>query len=186
MSAICLVEECDRAATGRGWCHKHYMRWYAYGRVDLLPLLTASERFWAKVQRGPNEECWLWTGASFENGYGVFWFEGTNIRAHRFSYEEARGPIPEGLALDHLCRTRGCVNPAHLEAVSLRENILRGEGITARNARKTHCKHGHEFTPGNTIHEVRGRKCRICQNARLRERRARRLEAVSAHRETGS
>jgi hypothetical protein len=73
------------------------------------------------------------------------------------------GPIPEGLTIDHLCRVRHCVNPAHLEAVSERVNILRGNGAGARNARKTHCVKGHAFTPDNLYRDYQGyRRCRRC------------------------
>src|SRR6266576_3456485 len=101
------------------------------------------QRFWAKVDRRGSEECWPWQ-ANRGRGYGNVWIAGRMYRAHRVAYELLIGPIPEGLTLDHLCRNRGCVNPAHLEPVTSRENTLRGEGISANNARKTHCKHGHE------------------------------------------
>lgn len=90
-----------------------------------------------------------------------------------------RGSIPKGLTLDHLCRNRACVNPVHLEPVTNRVNILRGIGITAQNARKTHCKHGHPFTVENTIYKHGGgwRICKICNRARFREYSARRRAA---------
>jgi hypothetical protein len=88
------------------------------------------------------------------------------------AYELAIGPIPEGLTIDHLCRNRGCVNPAHLEAVTNRTNLLRGDGIAALNARKTHCKRGHEFTPENTYVWREGtRACRACHTAQEQARR---------------
>lgn len=86
--------------------------------------------------------------------------------AHRVAYELTRGKVPTNMCLDHLCKNRLCVNPEHLEIVTLVENVMRGESLHARNARKTHCKSGHEFTKENTyIHPQRGsRLCRTCRN----------------------
>lgn len=129
---------------------------------------TPEERFWAKVNK--TDSCWLWTASKNGSGYGQFW-DGTRFfYAHRFSYELLVGPIPEGLELDHLCRVHACVNSMHLEAVSHRENTLRGTGASARNAARTHCAHGHLFDETNTIHDrAKGwRSCRECRQARLR------------------
>jgi hypothetical protein len=93
-----------------------------------------------------------------------------NQFAHRLAYELFVGPIPEGQTIDHLCRNRPCVNPGHLEVVDMRTNLLRGSSPTAQNARKTHCKHGHEFTPENTaLKQGRYRICRTCRARRNRE-----------------
>lgn len=115
--------------------------------------------------------CWDWVGTIQALGYGHVKVVGQRRRiySHRYIYEEMVGPVPAGLTLDHLCHNRRCVNPAHLEPVSQRENILRGGGPTAANARKTHCKNGHEFTPENTHTRKTGRACRAC----LRDRRHR-------------
>ncbi|MEV4271931.1 HNH endonuclease signature motif containing protein [Micromonospora aurantiaca (nom. illeg.)] len=85
--------------------------------------------------------------------------------AHRIAYEMKRGPVPDGLELDHLCRNRRCVRPAHLEPVTRRTNLLRGETIPARLAERTHCRHGHEFTPENTYQWRGSRFCRTCRAA---------------------
>lgn len=133
--------------------------------------LTPEERFFARVEPSPNG-CLLWTGEVSRKGYGRFILDEsrTRVLAHRWAYERERGPIPEGLQLDHLCRNPPCVNPDHVEPVSVRENVLRGVGLTANHARKTHCIHGHEFTPENTYsapnHGRPSRACRTCRRAR--------------------
>jgi hypothetical protein len=120
-------------------------------------------RFWAKVEKLGPDDCWIWNGAT-SAGYGHFHFGDTHVLAHRWSYEQAIGTIPNGLQLDHLCRTPACVNPDHLEPVTLAENVLRGISLSAKNARKTHCKHGHELTPENTYVRPSGfRNCRACR-----------------------
>jgi hypothetical protein len=126
------------------------------------------ERFWTKVDTSSGDNgCWLWMALKSEKGYGLLWAGSGSkcLKAHRVAYELMVGPIPEGLQLDHLCRNPGCVNPAHLEPVSNRENTLRGTSFAALNAAKTHCPHGHEYTPENTYIENgrhRQRRCRQC------------------------
>ncbi|MFD5107163.1 HNH endonuclease signature motif containing protein [Streptomyces cinereoruber] len=127
------------------------------------------DRFWSKVAL-PNEQgCMLWLDVPGAGGYGQMRLNGKARYAHRLSYMFNVGEIPVGLELDHLCRVRRCVAPGHLEAVSRRVNILRGQGASAINAVRTHCKHGHAFDAANTYVTSRGvRQCRACKRNRQR------------------
>lgn len=120
------------------------------------------ERFWDKVEK--TDDCWNWTGAIIWNGYGQIKWGDKVQYAHRVSYLMHIGEIEKGLTIDHLCRNRRCVNPIHLEAVTNKTNLLRGYGIAAQNARKTHCKLGHPLTGRNLLLITHGRACRECQN----------------------
>jgi hypothetical protein len=123
--------------------------------------------------RGYETPCWIWAKYIARTGYGQTFAGGRVVYAHRHFYEQYVEPIPEGLQIDHLCRVRSCVNPEHLEAVTQRENILRGNSLGALRARQTHCKHGHEFTPENTRIASNGtRRCRACGRERSRRMRA--------------
>lgn len=127
-------------------------------------------RFWVKVDKnGPIPvkrpdlgRCWLWHRPSSSGGYGSFKVDGKSVLPHRVAYEAFRSPIPIGLTIDHLCFNPLCVNPSHLEPVTMRENILRGNGRAAINLRKTHCIRGHIFDAANTRITGGHRGCKMC------------------------
>ncbi len=130
-----------------------------------------AERFWEKVDVRELEPgaCWEWTAHLMPNGYGRLRSNGRQVYAHRLAYELLVGPIPKGLHIDHLCRNRACVNPAHLEPVTCRENAMRGVGFAPLQVQRTHCPKGHEYTKENTYVSKRGcRSCRECQCLRSR------------------
>jgi len=184
-------------------------------RAKQPPSALLTERFWAKTRiavdcpchlcaatEEASAKCIVWTASYTGGGYGGFWNGTRQVRAHRFAYELLVGPIPEGLALDHLCRVRRCVAPAHLEAVTQRENVRRGllfiprKGVrkdVRKGARRrpqaaaTHCPLGHELTPENTYvgpptsDRPNGRRrCRTCKNAGKRASRARARERATS------
>jgi hypothetical protein len=118
--------------------------------------------YWEHISPEPNSGCWLWVGAT-SRGYAIRVDRnrpGTK-KVHRQVYEDLVGRVPEGLDLDHLCRVRCCVNPAHLEPVTRSENVRRGAGPSL-NSSKTHCPKGHPYEEAN-VYRYRGRRyCRQC------------------------
>lgn len=135
---------------------------------------------WLKIHKKSNG-CWLWTGSTDRFGYGILAIRShKNKYAHRIVYEMTRGPIPQGLTLDHLCGVKACVNPEHLEPVTIRVNILRAVSPASINAAKTQCVHGHPLTPHNTYRyfhmnqhgeSIGHRFCKTCIQARAKNKR---------------
>jgi hypothetical protein len=120
------------------------------------------ERFQAKWRADPHTGCWIWVGTRRGDGYGLFTSEGRPVRAHRFSYEKAKGPIAAGLVIDHLCERHSCVNPDHLQAVPPSVNFERGGmgELVRMRRKKTHCAHGHALEGANL--RMRGNGTRAC------------------------
>lgn len=163
--ATCSEEHCERPVRSRGICNAHYKHHSRHGIIEPLPRPTFEERLFSYIN--VSGVCWEWEGTLASTGYGVIYRGSDNklVRAHRAVYEALVGPIPKELVCDHLCRNIRCVNPDHIELVTQRENILRGYGPTANNARKTHCDNGHEFVWGNMRITEEG--YRICTECRL-------------------
>lgn len=131
-------------------------------------------RFWSKIDRRGPSDCWLWIGPVQKNGYGKFSEGKTTLLAHRVVYEREVGHIHRDLVVDHVCNERLCVNPAHLQIIPQRANVMRGAGVAAQNARKTHCKNGHPLSGANLvlIRQKNGRnerRCRTCEQEKSRQ-----------------
>lgn len=137
-------------------------------------------RFWAKVDKhGPDwngSPCWVWTAGRVRGGYGKFTYLSRTVLAHCVSYTIHGNVIPDGYHVHHKCYNTACVNPAHLQAIPPRNNILDNDssGLAKQNLEKTHCPHGHEYTPDNTgiyRHPIKGtvhRHCKACKQAKCR------------------
>ena len=153
-------------------------------------------QYWAKVDKRGPDECWPWTGAITDHGYGqIADGRGGSRVAHRVGYELAFGPIPDGLTVDHRCHTyectlgkrcphRRCQNPAHWEAVTNAVNVERGNAFSAINRRKTHCNQGHELSPDNLSQapsHSNGRYCKTCLDDHHRRYRERNREQIAEY-----
>lgn len=179
----CSVAGCDGLHLARGWCKTHYRRWQRTGDIELEPV-SDQDRFWSKVDRSAGPDgCWPWTAGINTYGYGKFWLDGHDVGAHRIAWELEHGdPPPPGVEIDHACHNgtgcelgcecphRRCCNPRHMVVTDQRTNTLRGSGISAKNAAKTHCEHGHPLSGANLyIHKTSGgRCCRTCSRAAQR------------------
>jgi len=142
-----------------------------------IPQFDTHERFLSKISVNSTTGCWEWNAGKTAGGYGIFMvpynqktpgsrsMPKRNFSAHRVSYEIFNGPLRSELVIDHMCRNRACVNPNHLREVTENENALENNSSPlAINSQKTHCIHGHEFTPSNIARQKNGgRKCRICK-----------------------
>lgn len=168
----CSISGCQQAVIARGYCGPHYKRERRAGALLPLPPRSVADRLQLKWELDRVSGCWIWTAARNQYGYGLIGVDKKCRLAHRVSFEQVRGAIPEGLVLDQLCRNRACVNPEHLEPVTLEENKARGIASPTKRA----CINGHEFTTENTYIATRDgrpqRHCRTCSRLRMRSRRA--------------
>ena len=137
---------------------------------------SPEERFWAKVRKSEDlNGCWEWIAYKVGGGYGKFGAGGRMLYAHRWAYEHLVGPISPELECDHLCRNPGCVNPAHIELVTHKENVLRGTAPSAQKARQTTCKNGHPL-----VARWGQRGCPLCRAEQKRVREAANREKITA------
>lgn len=149
-------------------------------KAEKKPAESLEDRIMRHVTLITESTCWYWTSALLPTGYSIVYYKGKSRIAHRDSYKIFVGEIPFGFEIDHLCRNRGCVNPKHLEAVSHKENMRRGESA---NRKKTHCSKGHEFSTENTYWSGPSkavRLCKICCMENQRKRRKRRRNTIAS------
>lgn len=169
-----VCTECGAPAVANGLCSIHHTRKLRHGDVHTVTFIRGDDeaRFWSHVDRRADTECWPWTAHTDSQGYGVFKVGGDNKRAHRWAYDRFVEPVPAHLTIDHVwargCTMKRCVNfVAHMDVVPIEVNVIRGNGACALNARKTHCKRGHPFSPSNTLIRTDGsRYCRTCKALR--------------------
>lgn len=135
-------------------------------QIDIEQVAKRANKFWNRVDKsGP---CWIWLGGKTWDGYGKWYYQHNgkrcHLRPHRVAYVLTKGSIPDGLTIDHICRNTICVNPAHLEITTSKENTLRGvDAPAAINARKTHCIYGHPFDGYNLSYYKGERYCKTCK-----------------------
>jgi hypothetical protein len=165
----CNHAGCPLKHSSHGYCSAHAAQWKRHDRTWDIGQRESIE---ARIERKSTMQgaCRVWQGIVMKNGYGVVSWQGKPWLVHRAVWTEQRGPIPPDMEIDHVkkrgCHSRACTNVEHLEVVTQAENNRRAGGleVTWANRRtKTHCKHGHEFTPENTyVQRTGGRSCRMC------------------------
>lgn len=167
---VCGERKMPRKANKSGYCRPcaHEIgRPPEWAKPPGRPRVDVHQRFMSYVDVN-DDGCWRWAGKRNWGGYSSFWCDGATVAAHRWSYEYHRGPIPDGLTIDHLCRVRDCVNPCHMEAVTMEENRARGN----HPGKRTHCPQGHPYDETNTgrISTTGDRYCKTCARLRARQR----------------
>lgn len=170
----CSISDCAKPSKTRGMCGMHAERVRKYGDPHYASVIVGDpvRRFWSKVDRRGDDECWPWLGTVLANGYGQFKIAGGSVPSHRYSYELNVGPIPDGLAIDHVwafgCRRTDCVNPSHMEPVTPRENVMRSNAASALNARKEACPRGHAYDTIVNVASGPRRRCSVCHSGATR------------------
>lgn len=174
----CTVDGCDRKHVARGMCGRHYQLWAKHGTPQ-PERPSVEKRLLDSIRRrdaGYTSACWESSYATNGAGYPQMRIGSSRDGSrrleftHRIAHELFIGPIPKAWEVDHLCRNIICCNPEHLEAVTPRENKIRGTGF-ASHARDTHCINGHRFTAETTVIRARpegGRECKVCRRSRTR------------------
>lgn len=181
----CQADGCGHRSRVRGRCHPHYWQARRNGVIERLPLTSPREYVNSKIRRSGTNSCWEWTGHLNKGGYGTAGHRGRRTAAHRFSYEAFVEHIPEGLHIDHLCRNRSCVNPRHLEPVTLGENSRRGVLYQMLSGPRGCKQHGFEDGRMGTQKDSRYDMtrdrwvCRICQRERSRKSKQKRRQLAA-------
>lgn len=169
----CAFPGCEKAMNAKGFCVSHYGQFLRGEelRVSRSFGLSTAERLLEYAAPDPETGCIIWNGKITKKGYGQIGIDGVSYLVHRVAWELEKGPVPEGLVLDHLCRRPPCFNVHHLEPVTNYVNVvIRGQGAAAKNLRKTHCPKGHPLVPDlSPIHASKGyRYCEVCARERVR------------------
>lgn len=165
----CSIEGCERPRRSRGMCHRHYVNETRYGGAIPDKDLPDDERFTRRTNRADPSGCWVWTGGTTGRGYGIFSLgaRGERVPAHRWSYEHHVGPIPEGHLVRHSCDNPPCVNPAHLETGTDKDNADdRTERLRLPVYHRTHCQRGHDLSLPGAVMPGTVAGCRECERAR--------------------
>lgn len=174
-SNLGVIDRSRGTARQKKLCSMHHYRKYngvdmyaPAGFVTPREKRSVEDRFWEKVDRRLDDECWPWLASLTNSGYGSMMLDDKPEGAHRISYELLRQEIPEGMVIDHLCGNRWCVNPWHMDVVTQSENIRRSKPDRDINPRsrspKKECRNGHEFTPENTRIDPDGyQRCKTCE-----------------------
>lgn len=178
----CSIDGCGNAYRCKGYCNIHYRMAMRYGTpTPAHRNQTEADRFWAKVDKSGT--CWIWTGNTNADGYGKFWHDGESGYAHRWSYEKHYRPLRAGETVDHLCRQTSCVNPDHLDAVSVMENSRRALfGTAVRGQKTTTCLRGHPKEPWNVYIHGNHYHCKECRRTEARERHRRNRDEYNRRR----
>lgn len=169
---VCSVDGCSKPHDSHGYCGMHAQR-MRRGRALDHQRPSREDYFLSAFER--TESCWLWNRKIAVSGYGQF--SGDSLLAHRYSYELFVGPIPDDLQIDHLCGVKRCVNPAHLEAVTRKENLRRRDLAYGILSAVTACPQGHPYDDANTYRHASGRRqCRACSRERAQRNRERKKQ----------